>query len=129
MQETREEYTLRHVQGRMTDANIESVEARRSSILEKIAGIPLLKDILDQVELIMDLVRDYWSGRYRELPRWVVGALTFALLYFINPIELIPEFVPVIGYLDDVALLLLVLRLTRAHLEKYRAWRSQGRSP
>jgi uncharacterized membrane protein YkvA (DUF1232 family) len=122
MQETREESALRNAQGRMRDANLESVEARRSSIMEKIAGIPLLRE----VEVITDLVRDYASGRYRQIPRWVIGALTFALLYFINPIESIPEFVPVLGYLDDVAPLLLVLRLTGDDVEKYRVRRGRA---
>ncbi|CAI8872988.1 protein of unknown function [Methylococcus capsulatus] len=126
MSETKEAIVLRDAQDRMTDANFERVEAQRSAIRDKIFGIPLLRDILEQVELLMDLVRDYCSGRYRDIPRWVIGALSFALLYFINPIELIPEFVPVIGYLDDVALLLLVLRLTREHVEKYKLWRGQG---
>ncbi|QJD29285.1 DUF1232 domain-containing protein [Methylococcus geothermalis] len=122
----KEEIALRNAQDRMTDANFERVEAQRSAIREKIAGIPSLQGIWEQVELLMDLVRDYWSGRYRDIPRWVIGALSFALLYFINPVELIPEFVPVIGYLDDIVLLLLVLRLTREHVERYKAWRGQG---
>ncbi|MDF9392075.1 MULTISPECIES: YkvA family protein [Methylococcus] len=126
MSETREAIVLRNAQDRMTDANFEQVEAQRSAIRERIAGIPLLRDIWEEVEVLMDLVRDYWTGRYRDIPRWVVGALSFALLYFINPIELIPEFVPVIGYLDDVALLLLVLHLTREHVEKYKIWRERG---
>lgn len=125
MKEEKEEIALRNAQDRMTDANFERVEAQRSAIREKIAGIPLLQDIWEEVELLMDLVRDYWTGRYRDIPRWAIGALSFALLYFVNPIELIPEFVPVIGYLDDVVLLLLALRLTREHVEKYKAWRSR----
>lgn len=111
----------------MTDAQLQRVEAQRWSIVRKVAGIPLLQGVLGEVEVVLDLMRDYWSGRYREIPRWVVGALAFALLYFINPIELIPEFVPVIGYLDDAALLLLALRLTREYVEKYKVWREQRR--
>jgi uncharacterized membrane protein YkvA (DUF1232 family) len=49
-----------------------------------------------------------------------------ALPYFIDSVELIPGFIPVIGYLDDVVLLLVALRLPCKHVARCRAWRDQA---
>jgi uncharacterized membrane protein YkvA (DUF1232 family) len=41
----------------------------------------------------------------------------------VNPVELIPDVIPVVDYLDDVAVIALVLKLVKAELEKYATWR------
>jgi uncharacterized membrane protein YkvA (DUF1232 family) len=53
------------------------------------------------------------SGR---LPRRVKFLLAFAALWVISPIDLIPEFLPVIGPLDDVVVVALVLRYAVRHI-------------
>ncbi len=45
-----------------------------------------------------------------RVPRRVKAAVAFAGLYVVSPIDLIPEFLPVIGPLDDVVVVALVLR-------------------
>ncbi|CAI8800361.1 YkvA family protein [Methylocaldum szegediense] len=49
--------------------------------------------------------------------------MAFGLLYLVNPVELIPDVIPMIGYLDDIAVMAVVLKLVKAELEKYAAWR------
>jgi uncharacterized membrane protein YkvA (DUF1232 family) len=49
-----------------------------------------------------------------------------ALPYVIDSVELILEFISVIGYLDDAVLLLVALRLSRKHAARCRAWRDQA---
>lgn len=69
------------------------------------------------------MIRDYRSRTYRDIPAWALAAVAFGLLYMINPAELIPDVIPVVGYLDDVAVMALVLKLVKIELEKYAAWR------
>ncbi len=115
---------LKHAQQSLSEADFERVGTLRASILQKASGIPWLRKVMDDISVILDLIQDYCSGRYRQIPAWVVATLAFALLYFINPVELIPEFIPVVGYLDDIALLLLALRMTRRYVAAYKSWRT-----
>jgi uncharacterized membrane protein YkvA (DUF1232 family) len=51
-----------------------------------------------------------------RVPRKVKAALVFAIIWVVSPIDLIPEFLPVIGPLDDVVVVALVLRYAMRHV-------------
>lgn len=53
--------------------------------------LPKLKRWMEQAKLILELVKDYWSGRYREVPYWAISAGALALLYVLNPADIIPD--------------------------------------
>lgn len=67
----------------------------------------LLRVIPDVVRLIRRLLGD------RAVPLGAKVALVVLLAWLISPIDLIPEFIPVLGPLDDVVVAVLVLRYVR----------------
>jgi uncharacterized membrane protein YkvA (DUF1232 family) len=85
-------------------------------------NVPLreaLRIVPDLLQLVRSLIAD------REAPLGVRLALIFLLAWLVSPIDLIPEFVPVIGPLDDVVVAVLVLRYVRRRLgedELRRRW-------
>lgn len=80
--------------------------------------------LIDDGRVLLALVRDAWEGTYRRVPRWSVAAAAFALLYALNPLDLIPDALPVVGALDDAAVVSLTLFMIERDLDAYRAWRS-----
>lgn len=94
---------------------------RRSKTLKRLIRGPLA-DIASDVSVLFDMVRDYADGSYREVPKRTVFAAAVALLYVLNPFDLIPDFVPGVGYVDDSAILMLVVQSVRADVENYRTW-------
>jgi uncharacterized membrane protein YkvA (DUF1232 family) len=82
--------------------------------------LELLRVVPDLLRLVRDLLAD------RRVPIGVRLALVVLLLWLLNPIDLIPEFIPVIGPLDDVIVAIVVLRYVRRRLgddELRRRWR------
>ena len=83
-----------------------------------------LGDLLRVVPDVLRLVRDLLADRGVPLgPRLALGGL---LLWLVSPIDLIPEFIPVLGSLDDVVVAVIVLRYVRRRLgeaELRRRWR------
>jgi len=76
--------------------------------------------VSDVLRLIRDLIAD------RSTPLRVRAALVGLLAWLISPVDLIPEFIPVLGPLDDVIVAVLVLRYVRRRLgsaELARRWR------
>ena len=74
---------------------------------------------------ILELLRDRVKGTYTETPWRTIAALTGALIYVLSPIDLIFDFIPVIGFLDDAIVIGLAIKLARPDLEKYRAWKAR----
>ena len=79
------------------------------------------KDLL----LLMSLVKDYYQGNYRNIPYKTISAAVVGLLYVINPIDLIPDFIPFIGQIDDALVLKFCLKLMEKDLLKYKTWKDQ----
>jgi uncharacterized membrane protein YkvA (DUF1232 family) len=83
-----------------------------------------LPDLVRVVPDVLRLVRDLLADR--STPVSVRVALAGLLVWLISPIDLIPEFIPVLGPLDDVVVAVLVLRFVRRRLgeiELRRRWR------
>ena len=73
-----------------------------------------LRELLGVIPDLLRLIRDLLADR--KTPLAVRLALTFLLAWIVNPIDLIPEFIPVIGPLDDVVVAVLVLRHVRGRI-------------
>ena len=81
-----------------------------------------LEAIWSDVKLLVRMVRDYVSGVYRDVPFGTIAAVAAAILYFVSPFDMIPDFIPGFGYMDDAAVIALCLRMVHADVEKYRDW-------
>jgi len=109
--------------GKITDRHLDRTIEKAREITDKVKNIPALHMALKDVLLCLELIRDYRSGAYKDIAFWAIAAMVFGLLYLINPVELIPDVIPVIGYMDDVAVMALILKLVKGELDKYMAWR------
>ena len=59
-----------------------------------------------------------------KLPPASVAMIGGGLLYFILPADLIPDFIPVIGYLDDLAVLTTIMNSLNTEIRDYRIWKN-----
>lgn len=84
--------------------------------LEKVPGY--LESFVLQVELLYKVLRDGYKGTY-SVPWKVIAALTAALVYFIMPFDVIPDFIPFIGYIDDAFVVGLCIKLVHMELLEY----------
>jgi uncharacterized membrane protein YkvA (DUF1232 family) len=72
---------------------------------------------------LIAIVKDYWSGTYRQIPFGVIASIVFTLIYILNPFDLVPDVLPVIGQVDDAAVMGACLMLVEQDLQKYKAWK------
>jgi len=109
----------------VTDEDFEKVNQNADKIKEKFANKKTLRRFLDDAKLLLGLVADYWKGDYRKIPFWAVGAIVFSLLYVLNPFDLVPDYIPVMGQVDDVAVMSVCLYLVEKELKKYEKWKAE----
>lgn len=81
-----------------------------------------LSEFQIQVALLIRMVRAYATGEYRSLPWKSLISIVAVLIYFVSPIDLIPDFLPFIGITDDVALVLWLIKTIGSDIQKFSAW-------
>jgi len=74
------------------------------------------KRVAARLPFAEDLLSAYYCAFDRTTPIQVKAALLGALAYFVLPIDLIPDILPVLGYADDAAVLATALRLVASHI-------------
>ncbi|MBW2147771.1 MAG: DUF1232 domain-containing protein [Deltaproteobacteria bacterium] len=75
------------------------------------------------VKLFIEIVRDYRNGSYKKIPWDTVLFIVVAIIYVVNPFDLVPDFIPVVGWLDDVAVVSLVIAAIANDLREYCIWK------
>ena len=86
-----------------------------------------LAQLWDDLQTSVRLVRAWGRREYRGVGRGTLVLMVGALLYFISPIDAIIDAIPVLGFLDDAAVLAWVFGQARAELHAFRAWEEQAR--
>jgi uncharacterized membrane protein YkvA (DUF1232 family) len=68
------------------------------------------------------LVKAYALGHYRDIQLKSILLVLAAIIYFINPIDLLPDMLPVTGFTDDLGVLLWVYNSVSAEIDKFLHW-------
>ncbi|MCK4294613.1 MAG: DUF1232 domain-containing protein [Planctomycetes bacterium] len=81
-----------------------------------------LKKIWDGLWALIRLVRAWLTGKYRDVPLKTILLAIAAIIYFLNPFDVIPDFIPVVGYVDDAAVIAYAINSIRGDLDKFLEW-------
>lgn len=101
-----------------------AAEAGQQQVRRLEQSIPrALANLWDDLKLLVAMLRDHVSGTYRQVPFGTIAAVAAALLYFVSPIDVIPDVIPGIGFIDDAAVLTMCLKMIEQDLLKYRGWK------
>jgi uncharacterized membrane protein YkvA (DUF1232 family) len=104
----------------VTDEDVRRVVARRRELDEKFKKVPdKLHKLVNQVKLLYELIRSYIDGSYREIPWISIATAAAAVIYFLAPIDLLPDMIPGIGYIDDLLVIRFALTAISTDLKTY----------
>lgn len=117
-----EEYVERGAKD-ITEVDLDAVVERAEAVEERFQKSGPLQRLLRDGRLLLGLVRDARYGRYQAVPVWTLSAAGFTLLYVLNPFDMIPDALPLLGMLDDAAVVSACLSLVEQDLRDYRAWK------
>lgn len=106
-------------------ADLEALLERQRAIEDKVRSSGKLNRFSADIKLMFSMIRDYWKGNYRDVPWKSIAAIAGALLYVMNPLDFIPDLILGIGFVDDVGVVALCLKLVESDLHKYAAWKEQ----
>ncbi|SFR62346.1 Uncharacterized membrane protein YkvA, DUF1232 family [Marinobacter daqiaonensis] len=104
-------------------ADVETVLQRQKKIEEKVRSSGRLRRFSTDIKLMFSLLRDYLKGNYRTIPWKSIAAIAGALLYVLNPLDLIPDVLVGVGFIDDAGVVALCLAWVEDDLHRYAAWK------
>jgi uncharacterized membrane protein YkvA (DUF1232 family) len=83
------------------------------------SNLTVVKLLNHYVVLFSQLVKAYIQGTYRKLPAIALAKIAAVLIYFISPFDFIPDVLPIIGFTDDLALVLWVGKSIKNELDEF----------
>ncbi|OIN68384.1 hypothetical protein BLD48_00485 [Exiguobacterium sp. KRL4] len=92
---------------------------------DKINKNSSLSVVFSPVRLLIDMVRAYQSGEYRNIRRTTILKVIGALIYLVSPIDLVPDFVLGFGFADDIAIILFVTKTVFEELTRFSDWQDE----
>ena len=75
---------------------------------------------------LVRLVRSYVSGEYRQIHTTTIASGVGVLLYVLSPIDLVPDFIPVLGFLDDLSLISWFIGKFHVEITRFQEWEQTG---
>ena len=101
----------------------EKVLEKAKWLCNMLAKIPFFGKIFDGISTMCDLISDYNKGIYKNIPLATIVTILAAILYMVCPVDLLPDALPLIGVLDDAAILYGVSMAAKNDIEAYNKWK------
>ena len=95
---------------------------------QKLGEVPAVGETLSDLPVMIAMVKGYITKQYTEVSPKVIATIVAAFLYMIKKKDIIPDNIPVVGLVDDLAVLGLALKLSEPELEAFKAFRDGKRA-
>jgi uncharacterized membrane protein YkvA (DUF1232 family) len=97
--------------------------------MRKTGSIPKapFKELWAYFQAMLRLIRAYYCGHYRAISVANLVLIVGAIIYVLNPWDLIPDWLPGLGFIDDATILAFAVQRTREALDDFMSWESNAR--
>lgn len=93
---------------------------RTGRLSDSLGRVPKgMHKVANQTALVLELIDDFKDGTYREVPWHTIAIASAGVLYAVNPADLVPNFIPIVGVLDDMAVIAIATRWINKDLIAY----------
>lgn len=110
---------------------VDALGKQKEKVSELIAGVgnkilrfgdnPRVKKLIEPVSVFVRMVKAHFNGS-RKLTNSTLGLILLALVYFVSPIDIIPDFLGVIGFADDLSVILAIYAKVKDEISDFLDW-------
>ena len=111
---------------KIKEDDVEVVMDKEEAINKKITSSNMLEKYTELAKVMFGMLKDYRKGIYTNVPWFTIASIAFGFLYVLNPLDIIPDFIPGLGYIDDLAVLSFGLRFIETDLHNYLDWKLES---
>ena len=81
-----------------------------------------INELLEHVQLFLRMIKKSFSGEYSSFSNKTLLSLVFGLLYFVTPMDVVPDFIPLLGFSDDLSIIYFILKNFKSDIEAFKVW-------
>lgn len=117
-------------------------QRRASRLIRNSAGLwDLLKNVstksgslndigfISNIQTLSRMIRAYAKGEYRVIPWTTLVKIVAALVYFVSPLDFIPDLLPILGFSDDIAIVVWVISSCTVEIKHFQEWEASQAIP
>ncbi|MFV8224906.1 YkvA family protein [Christiangramia aquimixticola] len=108
---------------KIDDDDVSIAMDNQKEVDRKINNSGMLQKYSELAKVMYGMLKDYRRGIYTKVPWFTIATIAFAFLYILNPLDIIPDFIPGLGYIDDMAVITFGLRFIETDLHNYLDWK------
>ncbi|SHM72110.1 YkvA family protein [Gracilibacillus kekensis] len=87
-----------------------------------------LEEVWKKLQLLLEMFRSWIKGEYKEIPKGSIMMIIATILYFVTPIDLIPDFIVGLGFFDDAAVIGFAIKQISDDIDRYITWKNNQKS-
>ncbi len=81
-----------------------------------------LLEVWDSLMTLFRMLKAYVNGTYTQIPFKSLISMVASVIYFVMPMDVIPDFLLGFGFLDDAALIAWIVQSIRTDMDQFTAW-------
>ena len=102
----------------------EKMDALLASVKAQVADLPAtVTGALAQIPTLASMAKSFVTKEYADVPVKTIASVVAALLYLVKGKDIIPDGIPLLGLVDDLAVITAVIKLNEPEIEAYKAWK------
>ncbi|HBF11461.1 YkvA family protein [Thermotoga neapolitana] len=122
------EYLNRFLKGKSEEEIIEKSRKYVENEEEILEGaFRNIAEVFEEFKTFLSMLKDFFTGEYKDVPGGTIAAASLAIFYYVFPFDIIPDIIPVAGWIDDITVIKFLWNLVREDLQKYMAWKGKQR--
>ena len=83
------------------------------------------RSVLATIPGMLEMLKSYLNRDYREVPVATILGILAAVIYFVSPVDLLPDFIPFIGLVDDAGVIAFCISLFQYDLAAFEKWKQE----
>ncbi len=113
------DYVKQRAEEEITPDVLKGLIEKKDQIIAKCQEDKLLSHFKDDISIFLKIIEEYEKGVYSSIPFSVLSVMAYALKYILEENDIIPDYIPCHGQLDDAIIMLYAIHLTQKEVDKY----------